>query len=1075
MTAPSLRFRQTRRLKRGTLSVGFSSIVAVCALALTLYGQGKSTLSGRVTDSSGAVAPGAKVSLVNTNTGESRLVVCGEDGTYLVSLLPVGAYRLDVEHPGFKKYTRSGLSVNVDENLRVDVVLEVGAITDLIDVTSDAPLVETRSANQSMLIDAERIKQLPLNGRNALQLQFLLPGVTAHGAEGGGENRGVSINGSRGTMNNYTLDGGNAVDGFTNTAAVVPSPDALEEFSVVEFALSAEYGRGSGGTVNAVTRSGTNGFHATLFEFLRNDKLNARNFFAPSREVLRQNQFGAVVGGPVIKDKTFFFFSYQGTTQRFAATTTIPSLPSDLERQGDFSQAAQKPIDPLTGQGFLNDRIPSARIDPASQKFIDLWLPKSPNGQRGPFFFNSPSKNDVHQYLIKIDHLLTPSNRLSGRYFTNTNKTIQLGGNNLPGFENRPADFVTRSFAVNDTHTFRSNLLNDARFTFSRVAEQGGPVESHSLGEIGVKITETQLNGQSWFVLLTPDFRAVGTRVANEQRDLYQFSDSVNYVKGRHLLKFGGEVRRGLTDLLNGSSSGGFFNFAAQFTRVAFGDFLLGLPTQFLQDAPGHQLGRLTEYDFFIQDDFKLSRRLTLNLGLRYEPRVPQYEHNDELGTFRPGQKSTRYSNAPVGLVFAGEASVPRGTFASDKNNLAPRAGFAWDISGDGSTSVRGGYGVFYDNMRWAKDEGQAFAEPFTRVVNINAPGSLVDPYGASGVANPFPHDQAAKNNPNFRFTLPVTQYFYEPNFRIGYIQQWMFSLERQIGANSLIRTGYVGSKGTKLWASREYNVPLFVPGQSTVANIDARRPFAPDFASVDISESNGTSSYHALQISFNKRYSQGFTFLTSYSWSKSIDLISRGRRSLGTPNPNNIQINRGRSDFDVQHVYVGSFVWDFPFFKAPGTVAHTVLGGWQLTGILNLRSGIPFSVAAGRATSLSGTGGERADVIGDPQLSNDRSKDEKLARFFNIDAFAIPTDGSWGNSGRNILDGPGLVNFDFAFGKTFNIKEAHSIEFRVEAFNAFNKANFGTPNASRTSPNFGRILSALPGRVIQFGLKYSF
>lgn len=702
-------------------------------------------------------------------------------------------------------------------------------------------------------------------------------------------------------------------------------------------------------------------------------------------------------------------------------------------------------------------------------------FPRVPTGQRGPLFFNSPSKNDIGQYLVKVDHALTDRNRLSGRYFTNTNETVQLGGNNLPGFENRPADFVTRSLSINDTHTFKPTLVNDARFTFSRTAEQGGPVQSHSASEIGVKITPAELNGQSWFVLLTPDFRANGNRVANEQRDLYQISDTVNYVKGRHFVKFGGEIRRGLTDLINGSSAGGFFNFGSQFTRVAFGDFLLGLPTQFLQNAPGHQLGRLTEYDFFVQDDFKVSSRFTLNLGLRYEPRVPQYEHNNELGTFRPGQKSTRYLNAPAGLVFAGETGIPRGTFASDKNNFGPRAGFAWDVLGNGSTSVRGGYGVFYDNMRWAKDEGQAFAEPFTRSVDINAPGSLVDPYGTSGIANPFPHDQAAKNNPNFQFTLPVTQYFYDPNFRIGYVQQWMLSVERQISTDSLIRTAYVGSKGTKLWSSREYNVPVFIPGGSTVGNINARRPFAPNFASVDISESRGTSNYHALQITFNKRYSRGFTFLTSYSWSKSIDLISRGRRSLGTPNPNNIQLNRGRSDFDVANVYVGSFVWDLPFFKTPGTLTQKILGGWQVNGIVNLRSGLPFTVAAGRATSLSGTGSERADAIGDPQLSSDRSKDEKLAKFFNTGAFAMPLDGSWGNGGRNILDGPGLVNFDFTFGKNFKFFESHNLEFRAEAFNAFNKANFGNPNATLTSPNFGRILSALPGRVVQLGLKYSF
>lgn len=1044
------------------------------ACAVPLFAQGTATVWGTIQDATGASVAKASVAVRNERTGQLRTTVPSETGSYLVALLPVGSYSIKVEAPGFKQHTRAGISLSTDENARIDVVLEVGDLTQSVTVTGDATLVETRSANHSLLVDSARMRQLPLNGRNPLQLQLLLPGVVSDAGSGGAENRGVSINGSRGTMNNYTLDGGSAVDTWTNAPAVMPSPEALEEFSIVQFSLSAEFGRSAGGTINAITKSGTNTVHGALFEFLRNNNLNARNFFAARREVLRQNQFGAAVGGPVIRNKTFFFGSYQGTIQRFASVTTISSVPSDAERQGDFSQAVQRPIDPSTGQRFPDDRIPATRIDPVASRFIERFLPKSPNGLRGPFRYNFPRQNDLHQYVAKIDHVLTGKNRLTGRFFYNNNVLVTDGG--LPSFVNHPGDFRTRSLAIADAHTFSGSLINDFRFGYIRVAEVGFPLESKSWAELGAKIAAPEVNGKTWLSLGTQDFFADARRSSNEQRKTYQFADTVNYIRGRHFMKFGFESRRMIIDAANGTSAGGAFSFGAQFSRVGFGDFLLGLPLSFTQNAPNLQLRRAGEHDFFFQDDFKLKPRLTINIGLRYEPRIPARVDNGWLGTIRLGQKSSRFPNAPVGLVFVGDDGVPEGVYRSDMNNLAPRAGFAWDVQGNGRTSVRGGYGLFYDNIRSASIENLGQAEPFNRRVLINAPGSFQDPYGASRTPNPFPFDDASRNNPNFVFTRPSVQPYFDWNFRIGYIQQWMLSVERQVKGNALLRLAYAGSKGTKLWLSRESNPAIFVPGASTVANIDARRILAPNFAGLDRSESSGTSNYHSLQVTFNKRYSQGFTVLTSYTWSKSIDLISRGRSSLGQPNPFNPRLNRGTSDFDVRHVYVGSFVWDLPFLRSSTSALARIAGGWQLNGILNLRSGLPITVLAGRATSLSGTGGERADALGrNPFLPGGRPRNEMLSRFFDTSAFAIPADGSWGNSGRNVLYGPSLSNIDLALVKNFRIFEGHLVEFRGETFNTLNHANFNNPNAQATSPAFGRILSAQPGRVIQLALKYTF
>lgn len=1040
-----------------------------------LSAQGTATLSGTVTDPTGAVIPDLPVKVTNVGTGWNRTVSSLNDGRYLVSPLPVGTYQVEVEFAGFNKLTRTGIVLNADENAQVDLRLEIGETSRSITVSADAALVETARSTQVTLVDAARMRDLPLNGRNALDLQRLQPGVVSHGFNNSGETPALSINGARGSQNNYTLDGGEAMDDHNQLASVMPNPDALEEFSIMQFANSAEYGRGAGGQVNLVTKSGTNAWHGSAFNFLRNDKLNARGYFSPSREIYRKNQFGGTVGGPVLRNRTFFFFSYQGTRQSIAATNVVKYIPSPLERQGDYSQSSKTPTDPTTGRPFPNGLIPANRIDPASTKFVEMFLPKTTGTAGAPYYWNAPGTDNADQYMGRMDHALSSRDRLSGVAFWNEHSVFASQGGGLPGFK-KANGYNTRHVGINETHLFRPNLVNDFRYTYHRRSELGWPTSGHSFAELGVKTyyPESILGYKPWIYMDTNDFGVRDMRPGKEEVGLHQFSDSLLWVHDKHVMKFGFDARRAFTYDTIATFATGYFSFQNAFTKVNFGDFLLGLPNYFRQTNATLQEGRATEYSFFAQDDFKVTRTLTLNLGIRWDPYLPPYDIANHFTYYRAGRQSKMYTNAPPGLLFPGDDNVPQGPFEADWNNIAPRIGLAWDVTGSGKTSIRAGYGIFYTAISAQQAEILCSGQPHSLSVIINAPGSFTDPWGASGIKNPFPYTSPGAGG-TYPFTYPLSLNLFDPNFRTGYIQQWNFIVERQLMPDTLLRAVYVGSKGTKLWWDGDANVATYIPGQSTLANINNRRPLAPYFGLLDISRSIGTSNYHSFQLTVNRRLSRGLTFQSSYSWSKSIDLNSGDRTGSGLPNPGCPTCNRGRSDFDRSHVFVTSWVWEVPFLKNRHNVAGRVLGGWRLSGIFTAASGSVFSIVPGSATSLSGTGGERTDLIGDWRIAGDRTRDQRLAKWFNTAAFALGPAGTWGTSGKNILEGPGSYNFDMALNKDFRISESQSLNARLEMFNAFNHANFGNPTTSMSSSSFGKILSASSARVGQVALKYVF
>jgi outer membrane receptor protein involved in Fe transport len=1055
-----------------------------CALGLlyalacaVLLAQSTATLVGTVQDSSGALVPGASVRVTNEGTGFEWSVTTDSNGRFLFPRLPVGSYRLAASREGFRQFVTEGIRLDSDQSRQANITLEVGQTTESVTVTGAVGLVETLGATLRETVDEKRITELPLNGRNPLQLQLLLPGVVpSKGSVSLAQNEFISVNGARGNQNNYMLDGGDNNDPLTNSASLVPNPDALEEFSVLTNNYSAEYGRNTGAVVNAITKSGTNQFHGVLYEFIRNDALDARGFFSLQTPKLRRNQFGATAGGPVWlprlyqgRDRTFFFFSYEGVRDRRAETFSSLIVPAAAERQGDFSQSARKPTDPVTRQPFPGNRIPESRFDPAARNFLNLLVPL-PNASGGQHIFNQPSDLDSNQTLARIDHLLTPSQRITGRVFYDWNRTFLTAG--LPVLHSS-VNFHTYHVVGNHTWTLSPRLLNTAQFTFGRVDLKRGPepvLDGVTYQSLGVKAnSDTPQFPQNFRGSVSGYWNLGQDNLVNIDRKTYQWTDTVSYTRGAHLFKWGGELRLTRSDRVTANLTDPQFTFDGRFTSNAFADFLIGLPARMNQGSLRQNQGRSQAFSFFLQDDYKVLRQLTLSFGLRWEPFFPFYDAGDQMAVFRAGQQSTVFPNAPRGLVYAGDEGIPRGGVRNDWNNLGPRFGFAWTPFASGKTSVRGAYGVFYDTPNFYQLTAFANTQPYSMQVVVNEPFSFSDPY--RGRQNPFPYtpppDDEARRN--FVFSLPaVIGESLDQDLANAYVQQWNFNIQQEIVARIVLTAGYVGSKGTHLPIQRELNPAVLRPG-ATAANIDARRIYAPLFGSIAGYESTGFSTYNALQVSLNKRFSRGYTVLANYTYGKALDNGSLDTLG-GWQNPLDLRSEKARSDNDVRQRFVTSFLWEVPSPK--GRLAGGVLGGWQLNGIFTADTGTPFNVVSGRDQALIGSGSQRPNLVGDPYLDRGRPRAELLQQYFNPAAFAVPPTGQFGNLGRNVLNGPGGYTFDGSVFRSFQLAERMRLQFRAEFFNALNHANLGSPVANITSATVGRILSASSPRIMQFGLK---
>lgn len=1050
--------------------------------AASLLGQSTGLITGTVTDSTGAVVASARVSATRQGTAQKFEATADDAGRFSFPRLPVGSYVIECRHQGFRGFLSEELRLDADQTRQAQIVLRVGDVTESVQVTGAVGLVETVGAAIRETVDEKRISELPLNGRNPLQLQLLVPGVVPSvGGANLAQNATITMNGARGTSNNYMLDGGDNNDPQISVAALTPNPDALEEFSILTNNYSAEYGRNAGGVVNAVTKSGTNTLKGSLYEFLRNDTFDARNFFSLVQPKLRRNQFGGSLGGPVVlpklwngKDRTFFFFSYEGLRESRATTNSTLVTPTAAERTGDFTASARKPNDPATRAAFPGNVIPRSRQDAASVKFLELLVPL-PNTPGGQHIFNAPESTRSNQFIARGDHSLSAQQRLSVRYFDDHTRNQLTAGLPILKSDSR---FHTYNAMVNHTWTLSPTLLNSAQFTYSGVNLARGPLpllDNLNYEKLGVRApSDTPNFPTNWRGQVNGYWNMNQDNYVTINRGAAQILDNVSLTRGSHIMKAGAEYRRTKSDRDTANLTDPQFTFDGRFSTITYADFLLGLPAVMNQGSLRVNAVRSNAMAFYFNDDWKLRSNLTLSFGLRWEPLFPFYDARDQMSMFRPGSKSTVYANAPDGLVYVGDPGVPRSGIPRDWNNFAPRVGFAWSPFRGGKTSVRGGYGVFYDFPAIHQLSGFANTQPFSVQLQFNEPRSFSDPFG--GGTSPFPYKPpaTAESRRNYRFVTPVVVgESLDPALRTAYMQQWNLSVQRETVQGIVVTGAYVGSKGSGFSVLRELNAGVFRPG-ATGANVNARRPYSPGvLGSISSYVPLGFSTYHALQTTVNKRFAKGYSILANYTFARSIDNGSVDAFG-GAQDHNNWTPEKGLSDFDLRHRFVTSFLWELPSPK--GGISKWLLGGWQFNGIFSASTGRSFSATSGVDRALTGAGSQRPNLVGNPFLDTGRPKNDLLRQYFNPAAFALPPVGSFGDAGRNIMKGPGSYNLDSSLFRLIPLRERMNLQFRAEFFNTLNHANFANPAANISALNtVGRIQSASAPRILQFGLRLVF
>lgn len=1067
------------------------SAAALACGALPVCGQSLfGTILGTVTDTSQAGVPNALVQIRNLDTNAVRAVRTNSSGDYQAPALPVGDYEISCEASGFRRALVPRVTLTVDQRARIDVRLDVGALEQQIEIAARAPIVDTDTASQGTVVDNRRIVELPLNGRNFEQLAVLAPGVIAPVA-GAGNAAYFSVAGTRGLSNSFIMDGATNTNNNANVTFINPSVDLIEEFTILRNTFNAEFGHGAA-QVNVVTKSGGNSLHFVLFEFLRNDDIQARNFFDGARKPpLRRNQFGGTVSGPILipkvyhgKNKTFWLVNYEGVRQTSPATL-LSTLPTQAELGGDLSAINTAVKDPATGLPFPGNQIPASRIDPTTAIFRQ-YMPKTtllPGALGTGVNLITPSGAlaNFDQFTVKIDHQFNSSNHFFGRYSFNDNTSA--GAAILPIYQ--LGGFSRQQSAVlGDNHVFRPNLINEFRANFNRHTLHQGPAEHSSTNyaqQLGLKnLLSDNPSFNALPVVGITGFTGVGGQSLITQRvNEYSWVDNLTWIHGRHTFKFGADIRREMLDIRNIGATEGSFGFTGDFTGSSLGDFLLGIPRTASAAAPPGPDGvnLTTVWQMFAQDDWKVSESLTLSLGVRWEYQSPLVNNRGQRSIFDPAFPGGRliYSGLPdyfvpgKGLIPANQPLAPPGLVPPQKDDFAPRFGFAWRPFGSTRSSVRGSYGVFYEEENGNNDVlFGSFNYPF--VLNYGLTNDLTHPTFVW--SNLFPSGAAAGS---------VSFNSMAPRMPMGYIQQWSLDLQREIAPNLALEVGYMGSKGTKLDFRDNANQAVLDIDPSHPTPLASREPY-PAFAtnSVLITR-NGFSHYEALTARLERRFSGGLEFLAAYTFSKTIDNSSfAGNIGAQPAQPMNSYARgeeKGLSYFDVPHRLVVSYVWELPFGRGKpylnrGGVLDYALGGWQLSGITQMQSGNPWSVlVAGDPANVGTPGVQRAELVGDLFPSGFQVGGPARLRF-NPGAFAIPAKGTFGNTGRNIIRDAGLNNWDMGVGKQFSITERAHLQFRAEMFNAWNHTQFNQFNNVVNNPTFGSWTSAMSPRTFQFGLK---
>ena len=1086
-------------MKRQTL-FAFLGVIPLLLVGSVAHAQIETArITGTISDSTGAVIPGAQVKFTHVATAQELAVESNAEGLYRSQPLRIGEYLLEVETDGFKRAVRSGIVLTLQQTARIDIALEIGALTEVVDVTAAAPLLETTEATQGQVINNQRIVDMPLNGRDYIQLALLSAGAVR---SIGGRFGGYSAGGQRTTQNNYTLDGidnnGVQIAAQGRRAEVVkPSIDAVEEFKISTNAYGAESGRALGGTVNVSIKSGSNDFHGTVFEFLRNDTLDARNFFDPgAKPPFKRNQYGFAIGGPIKRNSTFFFGDYEGTKIRESATFN-ETIPTQAQLGGDFSGVPQTIHDPDTynpdtrlRDPFPNNIIPINRIDSVARKAGDFYPAANGPGLTRNWRTNAPDIEDVDKWDIRIDQIIGTNDNLFGRYSQHDNDVP--GSLRFPsGQDGDGTNFKHRgqNLAFGWNHIFSPSFITNVKLGWNRIYTNRQAVATSNLNtDLGLTGVNQSLNGAARFNI--SGMRLIGTSnftpnlIDSQNR---QLSIDNNWAKGKHSIKFGYTGQFLQSYLTNPQQELGQFIFNGNFTRqsqnVAGGrggrpaaDFLLGIPFRTDISNSVYMNLRTPWHHFYIQDEWRFNDRLTLNIGLRYEMNLPWWEKTNGISNF-----DIDTNPADPSIVVAQDGSrAMRATMDPDMNNFGPRFGFAYRLRE--GTVLRGGYGIFYANYEGTG--GGQFLEtnpPFHIKSQISTnsinPSVILQDGVPAGVVTP---ERAV--------ALRFSSFERDPPWPLS--QQWNFNVQHSLGSDTVWEFGYYGTKAQHL--VNRINANYALPG---AGNINSRRRYTTaifpgtdivvgPLAAMNRHEFNGNSLFHSFQTRLEKRYSNGFTLLSAYVFSKTMGDAggfagSGNAPSSGIQNPLDRRAERGLDNQHRAHSFVSSYIYDLPWGSGRkwGSswrgVQNTVMGGWTVAGIFSLASGRPFGLNV-RGNPANTGDLNRPNVVpgADHKLSGSQRDPE---RWFNTDAFVPNNDFEYGNAGRNILLGPGLTNWDFAVYKRFSITEQHSLQFRFESFNVTNTPSFNFPNSQVGNNNFGRITSAGRPRNLQLGLKFIF
>ena len=1087
-------------MQRSFFAVCLAVFLASPFVARPAFAQQTGQVNGVVTDNTGGVVPGATVKAVEAATGIARETVSGTDGRYNFTSLRPTTYDITTELTGFRTAQRKGVILQANQNLTVNFSLELGSLAETVTVAGEAATVDITSATISEVVDSKRIVELPLNGRDAAKLSTLVPGmvVTLVDKESGKTIPGalrMSTNGTESRQVSFRLDGTSHTDPYFQQNQPFPFPDALQEFSIQTSNYSAGQGNSAGAVVNAVTRSGTNAFHGGTFDYVRDGKWNAKNFFSTTPDFLKRKQYGGYVGGPVMHNHTFFFTGWQRTNLTNVGSALSATVPTIDQVNGIFTTAIKDPTtcnaQGLNCQNFPNNQIPVSRFDPASVNVLKYLPQVGGNGQ-----VQVPRRigNHDNQFVTKVDQLIGQKNQVSGRYFLeNFNNDPTFTEGNLLSYRNPTlqSHVRTQNAVGSWTRTITPTLLNEVHVGYNRMFARRFPPTNGvpSMQDLGVRLpvyaalpSIEEINAVNFFNI-GDNTEAKFTRWGQE------FNDRLTWVKGKHNFQMGGEFQHYNVQIRNEFKRDGHFQFNGSYTGNTLADFLLGYVSS-LDVGTGEYKDYTVLYaSGFAQDDFKVTSRLTLNLGVRLESSPPWHEKVGRIMKFSVADynsnvHSVMFPAAPRGETFRGDPGFPTDGVNPSSLNPAPRLGFAWDINGDGKTSLRGGGGMFFDQHRDGESGNNAADSPPWAIRYNPANPST---FGATNLA---PFNNVFLGRPDLfpiislknvgttlaPFPTPIVLETLDTTYKTPVVYNYNLSLEREVMSGMMVRAAYVGSRSRNGRMSFAMNyADKNILGAST-GNTDARRLYAADgLGQITLQVQDRSSNYNSMQLTASKHYSHGFTVSGGYTLSKVVGNF--GSEVIPYNQFQDPALMVGPLDQDHRHRFTASWVWDLPGQKLEGPVKW-VLGGWQWTGVTQYQSGGPFTVTSGTDTSLDGIANDRAQLVPGVDFAPVAGSNQTV--FFNGAEFVRGDAGTFGNVAKGAYYGPPLRNWDMGLIKNFRMGGDRNVQFRAEFFNIFNQVNFANPNtAVSNAATLGKITATEANsgepRIIQFGLKFAF